>query len=49
MVGHFVIILERENLLSRFTGDRTVGFLRAKNQSNSTHRGLPVGTDFEEC
>ena len=37
VVGHFVFILEREHLLSRFTGDRTVGFLRAKKQSSSTH------------
>ena len=33
-------------LLSRITTDWTVGFLRAKKQSGSTHRGLHVGIGF---
>ena len=40
----FVIFLEREHILSRIPVDRTVGFLRTKKQSGSTHRGLHVGT-----
>ena len=35
-------------LLSKISGDRTVGFLRAKKQSGSTQRGLRVGTGFRE-
>ena len=35
-------------LLSRITGNRTVGFLRVKKQSGSTHRGLHVSTGFGE-
>ena len=35
-------------LLSRFTGDPTVGSLRDKKESCSTRRGLRVGTRFEE-
>ena len=34
--------------LSQIYGNRTVGFLRTKKQSSSTHRGLHVGTGFEE-
>ena len=39
---------EREHLLSKIPGDRTVGFLRAKKESCSTRRGLHVGTDLGE-
>ena len=39
---------ERERLLSRFTGDLTVGSLRDKKESCSTWRGLHVGTGFRE-
>ena len=39
MARHFVIFLEREHLLSRFTGDRTVGFLRTKKQSGLCREG----------
>ena len=42
----FVLFLEREHLLSRISVDRTVGFLRTKKQSGSTHRGLHEGTGF---
>ena len=35
-------------LLSRIPGVRTVGFLRAKKQSGSTHRGHGMGTGFGE-
>ena len=33
---------EREHLLSRFPGDRTVGFLRAEKENYSTRRGKCV-------
>ena len=48
--ARFLIFLEREreHLLSRFPVNWIVGFLRAKKQSGSTQRGLPVGTGFEE-
>ena len=36
------------HLLSRISGVRTVGSLRAKKQSGSTQRGLHVGSDFKE-
>ena len=39
---------ERERLLSRFTGDPTVGSLRDKKERCSTWRGLRVGTVFRE-
>ena len=35
-------------LLSRFTGDPTVGIHQSKKESCSTRRGLRVGSDFEE-
>ena len=43
-------VLERErlHLLSKFPGDRTVGFLRGKEQSCSPRQGLHVGTSFGE-
>ena len=34
--------------LSQIYGNRTIGFLWTKKQSSSTHRGLHVGTIFEE-
>ena len=45
-----ILVLERERvwLLSRFTGDPTVGSLRDKKESCSTQRGLRVGTRFRE-
>ena len=39
---------EREPLLSRFTGDRTVEILLAKKESCSTRRGLRVDSGFRE-
>ena len=33
-------------LLSRFVANPTVGFLRAKKESRSTHRGERVGSGF---
>ena len=39
---------EKDLLLSRFLGDLTVEILRGKKESCSTHRGLRVGSDFEE-
>ena len=41
-----LIFLEREQLLSKISANPTVGFLRTKKQSGSTHRGLHVGTAF---
>ena len=42
-------VLEREvHLLSKFPGDRTVGFRRGKEQSYSPWQGLHVGTSFGE-
>ena len=35
-------------LLSKIPGDPTVGFLRAKKESGSTHRGQRVDTGFLE-
>ena len=35
-------------LLSKIPSDPTVGFLRAKKESGSTHRGQRVGTSFLE-
>ena len=35
-------------LLSRFTGDLTVGIRRDKRQSGSTQRGVRVGLGFRE-
>ena len=40
----FLIFLEREPLLSRLSGNRTVGILRSKKESCSTRRGLRVGS-----
>ena len=39
---------ERVFLLSKNTGDPTVGSLRAEKESYSTRRGLRVGTGFKE-
>ena len=41
-------LLEREHLLSKIPGDRTVGFRRAKKQSGSMQRGLRVDFGFKE-
>ena len=42
-------VLERESaILSKITGDPTVGILRSKKQSGSTQRGLRVGSSFKE-
>ena len=46
LVEVFQIFLERESLLSRNTGDPTVGSLRDKKGSCSTWSGLRVGTGF---
>ena len=35
-------------LLSRFSGDRTVGFLRAEKESRSPRRGQRVDSGFKE-
>ena len=40
--------VEREKLLSKIYGIRTVGFHRRKRQSRSTHRELRVGTKILE-
>ena len=40
--------LERERLLSKNTGDPTVGSLRDKKENCSTRRGLRVGTRFRD-
>ena len=47
-VEGFEFFLETEHLLSRFLGDPTVGIRRDKKESRSTHRGLCVGSGFEE-
>ena len=39
---------EREPLLSKNTGDPTVGGLRDKKENCSTQKGLRVGTRFKE-
>ena len=44
----FEISLKREKLLSKNTGDPTVGSLRDKKGSCSTQRGLRMGTGFRE-
>ena len=44
----FVFLLERVFLLSRNTGDSTVGSLRDKKEIYSTWSGLHVDTGFEE-
>ena len=41
-------ITERVFLLSKNTGDPTVGSLRDKKENCSTRRGLRVGTGFKE-
>ena len=41
------LVRERERLRSRFTDDPTVGIRRDKKQSDSTQRGLRVGTEFK--
>ena len=42
------ISLEGEELLSKNTGDPTVGSLRDKKENCSTRRGLRMGTGFRE-
>ena len=42
------LFLEREPLLSRLPGNRTVGILRSKKESYSTRRGLRVDFGFKE-
>ena len=37
---------ERERLLSKISGDPTIGILRSKKQSCSTRRGLRMGSGF---
>ena len=44
----FILVLEREPLLSSFSANPTVGSLRDKKESCSTRRGLRVGTGFRE-
>ena len=39
---------KRVQLLSKFLGDRTVGFRRSKKQSCSPRQGLRVGTGLGE-
>ena len=39
-------LLEREHLLSKISGNRTVEILRSKRESHSTRRGQRVGTGF---
>ena len=49
MTSRFLFLeREREPLLSRFTGDRTVEIIRAKKESCSTRRGLRVDSGFRE-
>ena len=40
--------LKREKLLSKNTGDPTVGSLQDKKKNYSIRRGLHVGTGFKE-
>ena len=40
--------LDREKLLSKNTGDPTVGSVRDKKENCSTRRGLRMGTGFRE-
>ena len=44
----WVLVRERERLLSRFTGDPTVEILQAKKESCYTRRGLHVDSSFRE-
>ena len=47
--SHFCdFILEREHLLSKILGNRTVGILRSKKESRSTRQGQRVGSGFKE-
>ena len=43
-----IFVRERERLLSRISGDPTVGSLRDKKENCSTRIGLRVGTGFRE-
>ena len=45
-VAIFESSLEREKLLSKNTGDQTVGGLRAKKERHSTRSRLRVDSDF---
>ena len=47
-LGFDILERERECLLSKILGNRTVGFLRAKKESRSTRQGQHVGTSFLE-
>ena len=42
----FEFFLEREHLLSKFSGDPTVEIRRNKKESLFTHRGPHVGSGF---
>ena len=44
----FFLFLEREYLLSKIPGDWTIGILRSKKESCSTHRDLRVDSGFRE-
>ena len=44
----WIFPLERERLLSKNTGDPTIGSLRDKKENFSTRRGLHVGTGFRK-
>ena len=44
----FILVLEREPLLSSFPANLTFGSLRDKKESCSTRSGLRVDTGFEE-
>ena len=47
-VRFLCFLRERVPLLSKISGDRTVGFLRAKKESCSTRRGQRVDSGFRE-
>ena len=44
----FCFLLEREQLLSSFSVNPTIGILRGKKEGCSMRRDLRVGTGFEE-
>ena len=45
--GFVIIFLEKEKLLSKISGDPTVGSLRDKKESCSTRSGLRVDTELK--
>ena len=47
-LGFDILEREREYLLSKIPGDRTVEFRRAKKESRSLQRGQRVGSSFLE-